>query len=41
MISVLTQLRGRVGGDSGEQKLKRREVLSLYRWTGSGTGISL
>jgi len=41
MRSALAQVRGRVGDDFGEQQLKRREVLSLYRWTGDGTGLAL
>ena len=27
--------------DFGEQQLRRREVLALYRWTGDGTGLAL
>jgi len=41
MRSALAQVRGRVPEDFGEQQLKRREVLSLYRWTGDGTGLAL
>ena len=40
MRSALAQVRGRVPEDSGEQQLKRK-VLTLYRWTGDGTGLSL
>lgn len=36
MRSALAQVKG-----LGEQQLKRREVLSLYRWTGDGTGLAL
>ncbi|KAI4124673.1 MAG: hypothetical protein LQ347_005643 [Umbilicaria vellea] len=41
MRSALTQVRGRVPDDFGEQQLRRREVLALYRWTGDGTGLAL
>ncbi|KAF2204400.1 hypothetical protein GQ43DRAFT_172670 [Delitschia confertaspora ATCC 74209] len=41
MRSALQQVRGRVLDDAGEQQLRRREVLSLYRWTGHGTGLAL
>ncbi|PQE10232.1 transcriptional activator xlnr protein [Rutstroemia sp. NJR-2017a WRK4] len=41
MRSALAQVRGRVPEDLGEQQLKRREMLSLYRWTGDGTGLAL
>jgi len=41
MRSALAQVRGRMPEDYGEQQLKRREVLSLYRWTGDGTGLAL
>lgn len=41
MRSALQQVRGRVLDDFGEQQLRRREVLSLYRWTGDGTGLAL
>ena len=41
MRSALAQVRGRVPEDFGEQQLKRREVLALYRWTGDGTGLAL
>ncbi|KAI9374888.1 fungal-specific transcription factor domain-containing protein [Aspergillus egyptiacus] len=34
MRSALAQVRGRVPDDFGEQQQRRREVLSLYRWTG-------
>ncbi|KAL4903780.1 Xylanolytic transcriptional activator xlnR [Aspergillus multicolor] len=41
MRSALAQVRGRVPDDFGEQQHRRREVLSLYRWTGDGTGLAL
>jgi hypothetical protein len=41
MRSALAQVKGRVPEDFGEQQLKRREVLALYRWTGDGTGLAL
>ncbi|KAF2103428.1 hypothetical protein NA57DRAFT_32427 [Rhizodiscina lignyota] len=41
MRSALTQVRGRMVEDFGEQQAKRREVLALYRWTGDGTGLAL
>ncbi|THV52743.1 hypothetical protein BGAL_0070g00240 [Botrytis galanthina] len=41
MRSALAQVRGRIPEDFNEQQLKRREVLSLYRWTGDGTGLAL
>ncbi|KAH8678910.1 fungal-specific transcription factor domain-containing protein [Tricladium varicosporioides] len=41
MRSALAQVRGRIPEDFGEQQLRRREVLSLYRWTGDGTGLAL
>ena len=36
MRSALAQVKG-----LGEGQMRRREVLSLYRWTGDGTGIAL
>jgi xylanolytic transcriptional activator XlnR len=39
MRSALAQVKGL--GDYSEQQLRRREVLSLYRWTGDGTGLAL
>lgn len=39
MRSALAQVKGL--GDSSEQQLRRREVLSLYRWTGDGSGLAL
>ncbi|MCJ1277551.1 hypothetical protein MMC21_005364 [Puttea exsequens] len=36
MRSALAQVKG-----LGDQQLKRREVLALYRWTGDGTGLAL
>jgi len=41
MRSALAQVKGRVPEDFGEQQLRRREVLSLYRWEGNGTGLAL
>lgn len=41
MRSALAQVRGRLLEDFGEQQLRRREVLALYRWTGDGTGLAL
>ncbi|PGH07024.1 hypothetical protein GX51_02064 [Blastomyces parvus] len=41
MRSALAQVRGRIPEDFGEQKQRRREVLSLYRWTGDGSGLAL
>ena len=41
MQSALAQVRGRTAEDFGEQQLRRREVLALYRWTGDGTGLAL
>jgi hypothetical protein len=41
MRSALSQVKGRIPEDFGEQQLKRREVLALYRWTGDGTGLAL
>lgn len=41
MRSALAQVRGRLTGSTEEQQLRRREVLSLYRWTGDGTGLAL
>ncbi|KAI5795659.1 fungal-specific transcription factor domain-containing protein [Geopyxis carbonaria] len=42
MRSALNQVRGRgAPEDVDEQKQKRREVLQLYRWCGSGSGLAL
>ncbi|KAK1071837.1 hypothetical protein LTR74_002937 [Friedmanniomyces endolithicus] len=41
MRSALAQVRGRSIEDFGEQQLRRREMLSLYRWSGSGSGLAL
>lgn len=41
MRSALAQIRGHAPVDSGEEEQRRREVLSLYRWTGDGTGLAL
>ncbi|PGH05115.1 hypothetical protein AJ80_08414 [Polytolypa hystricis UAMH7299] len=41
MRSALAQVKGRIPEDFGEQQQRRREVLSLYRWTGDGSGLAL
>ncbi|KAL9078913.1 MAG: hypothetical protein Q9157_002169 [Trypethelium eluteriae] len=41
MRSALAQVKGRLPEDFGEQQLRRRETLALYRWTGDGTGLAL
>jgi len=41
MQSALAQVRGRMPEDGGEQQRRRRETLSLYRWTGDGTGLAI
>jgi hypothetical protein len=41
MRSALAQVRGRVPEDFGEQQQRRREVLTLYRWSGDGSGLAL
>lgn len=41
MRSALAQVRGRLVEDYGEQQLRRRETLMLYRWSGDGTGLAL
>ncbi|KAG6007908.1 hypothetical protein E4U21_005386 [Claviceps maximensis] len=41
MRSALALVRGRIPEDLGEQLQRRRELLSLYRWTGNGTGLAL
>lgn len=41
MRSALSQIRGRISEDFGEEQQRRREVLSLYRWTDDGTGLAL
>ncbi|KAF5025798.1 hypothetical protein F66182_2131 [Fusarium sp. NRRL 66182] len=41
MRSALAQVRGRVPEDLGEQQLRRRELLAVYRWTKDGTGLAL
>jgi hypothetical protein len=41
MRSALAQVKGRLPEDFGEQQLRRRDVLSLYRWVGNGTGLAL
>lgn len=40
MRSALLQVRGRAVEDYAAQQ-RRREVLSLYRWTGDGTGLAI
>ncbi|RFU28176.1 hypothetical protein B7463_g8162, partial [Scytalidium lignicola] len=41
MRSALAQVRGRESKDPGEQSLKRRQILGLYRWNADGTGLAL
>ncbi|KAF2265720.1 hypothetical protein CC78DRAFT_172277 [Lojkania enalia] len=42
MRSALQQVRGRGMDENAEvAQLRRREMLSLYRWTGDGTGLAL
>jgi hypothetical protein len=41
MRSALSRFRGRIPEDFGEQQLRHREVLALYRWTGGGMGLAL
>jgi hypothetical protein len=41
MRSALQQVRGRGMEDHAEMAQRRREMLSLYRWTGDGTGLAL
>ncbi|KAG6016760.1 hypothetical protein E4U43_003161 [Claviceps pusilla] len=41
MRGALALVRGRIPEDLGEQLQRRRELLSLYRWTGDGTGLAL
>ncbi|KAK3066145.1 hypothetical protein LTR53_017629 [Teratosphaeriaceae sp. CCFEE 6253] len=41
MRSALAQVRGRSLEDFGEQQLRRREMLSLYRWESGGQGLAL
>lgn len=41
MRSAIVQVKGRLPDDSKKEQLRRREVLSLYRWTGDGTGLAL
>jgi xylanolytic transcriptional activator XlnR len=41
MRSALAQVHGRMPDDFGEQQQRRREVLSLYRWAGDGSGLAL
>lgn len=42
MRSALSQVTGHgAPEDMDEQKLKRREVLKLYRWCGDGSGLAL
>ena len=39
--SALYDARGIVSVDIEEQRIKRREFLSLYRWANSGVGLAL
>jgi hypothetical protein len=42
MRSALQQVRGRGMDENAEfAQLRRREMLSLYRWSGDGTGLAL
>lgn len=45
MRSALQQVRGRGGGSMDESaefaQQRRREMLSLYRWSGDGCGLAL
>jgi hypothetical protein len=41
MRSALNQGRGRMVENLAEQQQWRRDVLSLYRWTGDGTGLAI
>ena len=41
MRSALAQVKGRGAEEFGDQQQRRRELLSLYRWTGDGTGLAL
>jgi hypothetical protein len=42
MRSALQQVRGRGMDEHAEfAQLRRREMLSLYRWSGDGTGLAL
>jgi len=41
MQSALAQVRGRMPPDGGEQQRRRREMLSLYRWSGDGGGLAV
>jgi len=43
MRSALQQVRGVRGMDENAEfaQLRRREMLSLYRWSGDGTGLAL
>ena len=41
MRSALAQVKGRGAEEFGEQQQRRRELLSLYRWTGDGRGLAL
>ena len=42
MRSALQQVRGRGMDETAEfAQLRRREMLSLYRWSGDGTGLAL
>ena len=39
--SALYDARGIVSIDMEEQRIKRREFLSLYRWANNGKGLAL
>jgi xylanolytic transcriptional activator XlnR len=41
MRSALQQVRGRVDENAEVAQQRRREMLSLYRWSGDGTGLAL
>lgn len=41
MRSALQQVRGRGMDEHALAQQRRREMLSLYRWSGDGTGLAL
>lgn len=41
MRSAIAEARGYAPDEAGEEQKRRREVLALYRWDGSGTGLAL
>lgn len=42
MRSALQQVRGRGMDENADvAQMRRREMLSLYRWSGDGTGLAL